>query len=733
MKSHVMRSTVIGTPGVASGDTEATPFLRYYGMMFWRWRKVVAGIVLAFLALGIVITLLMTPQYTATSQIEIMRDSAQIVNMQGVEQDATDTDQEFYQTQYGLLRSQSLAERVATDLKLVDDAVFFEMFDEADDLFNDTAGGRAPAVDRNRRLRIAAEILLDQVRISPQRESRLVNIDFTSPDPALSQKVANAWAEQFILMNLERRYDASSYAREFLEGRLAELRERLDVSERELQTYAQNQRIITLPGAGQNGSEQSTVAYDLVALSTELAEATGDRVEAQARLESVRGRAGESQESLDNNALNQLRAERAKLDAEYQRLMTQFEPAYPPAQALRSEIQDIEASIQREERRVGGAVEVAYNAARQREDALSARVAELESEFLDQRERSIDYRVLGRDVDTNRQLYDALLQRYKEIGIAGGVGTNNISIVDEAELPLRPSSPRLLLNLLLSLIGGLAVGAIAAFLLDQSDETLADPSDIEGLVGLPLLGSVPKLADEVPSEAVLDPKSTIVDAYLAVQTSLQFSTESGVPRSFAVTSTRPSEGKSTTALALATLLARSQRKVVLVDGDMRSPSVHHLIETGHDKGLSTYLSGNAKASDLLTPVTKFGFHAMTAGPIPPNAAELLTGGRLSALLEELAEDFDHVVIDAPPVMGLADVPLIAGRVEGVIYAVEAHGIRMGMVRTALQRLVSSNARILGVVVTKFEPKKSAKGYGYTYGYDYGDPTAGKRSTSDEFA
>jgi polysaccharide biosynthesis transport protein len=730
MKNQIITPNTLVAPGDAG---EPTPFLRYYGLMFWRWRKVVAGIVVAFLALGVVITLLMTPQFTATSQIEIMRDSAQIVNMQGVEQATSDADQEFYQTQYGLLQSQSLAERIATNLGLVDDPAFFEMFDEAEDLFSDTAGSRTPTSDRNQRVRVAGDILLEQARISPERESRLVNINFTSPDPVLSQKVANAWAEQFILINLERRYESSSYAREFLEGRLAELKESLDESERALQGYAQAQRIITLPGQGQSGSEQSTVAYDLVALSSELASATGARVAAQARLESVRGRAGESQESLDNATLNQLRSERAKLEAEYEKLLTQFEPAYPPAQALRNQIDDLEASIRREERRVGGAVEVAFNAAKQREADLAARVAAVEAEFLDQRARSIDYRVLGRDVDTNRQLYDALLQRYKEIGIAGGVGTNNISIVDEAQLPLRPSSPQLLLNMLIALVGGLALGGIAAFLLDQSDETLADPSDIEGLVGLPLLGSVPKLADEEPRESVLDPKSTIVDAYLAVQTSLQFSTESGVPRSFAVTSTRPGEGKSTTALVLATLLARSQKRVVLVDGDMRSPSVHHLIDAGHEKGLSTYLSGNARASELLTPVTRYGFQAMTAGPIPPNAAELLTGGRLSDLLQELAEDFDHVVIDAPPVMGLADVPLIAGRVEGVIYAVEAHGIRMGMVRTALQRLVSSNARILGVVVTKFEPKKSAKGYGYTYGYDYGDTEVKKRSKSHDFA
>ncbi|UVI40846.1 GumC family protein [Qipengyuania spongiae] len=711
-----------GAPaGVLEGQVETTPILTHYASLFWRRRRVVGGIIAAFVVVGLIVTLLMTPQYTATSEIEIRRETAQIVNMQGVEQDASDADQEFYQTQYGLLRAQSLAEKVAGELQLADNAQFFEMFepDQRQRLFGENGN---PATDRETRLRAAGAILLDNVRISPERQSRLVEIDFTAPSPEMARNVANAWAEGFIESNLERRYEASSYARDFLENRLATLRTRLDESELNLQNYAQDERIVTLPGAGRDGSEQSTVAFDLVALNEELSEATADRITAQGRLQSVRGRAGESTESLNNSALNQLRAQRAELSGEYEKLLQQFEPAYPPARALQRQIAEVDRSIQREERRVGSSVELAYQAAREREQALRQEVNALEGQFLDQRRRSIQYRVLGRDVDTNRQLYDALLQRYKEIGIAGGVGTNNVSIVDRADIPQRPSSPRLLLNLVLSLFAGVTIGAIAAFLLEQSDETMSDPSEAERLIGLPLLGSVPR-SDEEPGDALLDPKSQLVDAYLAIQTSLQFATESGIPRAIAVTSTRPGEGKSTTSLALATMLARAQKRVVLIDGDMRSPSVHHLIGTDHDRGLSTYLSGNASAAELMHKVDRYGFFAITAGPIPPNAAELLTGNRLATLLTELSDDFDHVIIDAPPVMGLADVPLIAGRVDGIVYAVEAHGIRLGMVRAALQRIAATSARILGTVVTKFEPKRSSKGYGYTYEYEYGDKQA----------
>ncbi len=216
-------------------------------------------------------------------------------------------------------------------------------------------------------------------------------------------------------------------------------------------------------------------------------------------------------------------------------------------------------------------------------------------------------------MDTNRALYDGLLQRFKEIGVAGGVGINNISVVDPADVPQVPSSPRRILNLLIALVVGLGLGGLAAFVLEQLDEAIADPAEVERRLGLPLLGSVPKVGGETPKEALLDRKSNLVDAYLAVQTNLAFTTEHGVPRSFAVTSTRPAEGKSTTALALATMLARSGRNVILIDGDMRSPSVHELGGVNHDRGVSNFLAGDDAIETMTFAMNDLGFTAMSAG------------------------------------------------------------------------------------------------------------------------
>lgn len=710
--------------GLHAGQGERVPIIRQYWRIALRWRYVILGSVVACVLLGLIVTLLMTPKYTAVATVEIARESSKVTGIEGVEREAGALDQEFYQTQYGLLRSRMLAERVANRLRLVDDPAFFERFGAVRDTpaFG-RIGARYAAAGRAERQRIAGEVLLKNLSIDPMRFSRLVSIGFSSSDPTFSARVADAWAENFIQTNLERKVQATSYGRNLLERQLVLQKQKLDESQRQLVGYASAQQIINLPapsGDGKGGgAERSIVADDLAALNAALAQATADRIQTEARYRQA-GQAGASTEALRNVAINNLRQKRAELSSDYQRLMVQFEPEYPSAKALQSQIAQLDRSIAREEGRVTGSQLADYREAQERENALQAKVNQLKASFLDNRRRSIQYNIYQQEVDTNRALYDGLLQRFKEIGIAGGVGINNISVVDAADIPQKPSSPRLLLNLAIALLAGLGLGGLLAFALEQMDEAIADPSEVERRLGLPLLGSVPKVADDTtPRDELLNRKSDIVDAYLAVQTNLAFTTANGVPRSFAVTSTRPAEGKSTTALALATTLTRANRRVILIDGDMRSPSVHHLGGVDHDRGLSNFLTGQDDIASLTFRMNDLGFDAMSAGPIPPNAAELLTGHRLSLLLERLAEQYDHVVIDSPPVMGLADAPLIASRVDGVVYAVESHGIRSSMVKTALGRLANANARILGTVLTKFEARRAQYGYGYEYGYSYG--------------
>lgn len=698
--------------------TVTPPLLQRLQQLAARWKWLLVGALAISLLLGLIVTLLMTPKYTAMATIEIQREGARVVNVQGVEPEASPMDQEFYQTQYGLLQSQGLMERIVNDLKLHQNADFFYMFGE-DEIAQEVEGApRGSADKRQEHIRAAAKILNKNVSIDPLRLSRLVHIGFTSPDPVLSTRVVNAWTKLFIETSLDRRFEATSYARKFLEERLGQLRGRLEESERALVQYAANERIVSIPANTAGGAQVETplIAQDLASANADLNGATAARVAAQSRL---KGAGGSTSEGLGNQAISDLRTRRAQLAADRAKLLSQFEPGYSPIQALSDQIADIDRSIAREEARIRETFQNTYAAASTREAASRARVGELELAMLDTRRRTIQYNIFQREVDTNRQLYDALLQRYKEIGVAGGVGVNNISIVDQAQVPEKPSSPNLLLNLFLSALVGFAAGIGLALLLDQADEAISDPRDLEAVLGLPLLGTIPRASEEDPVDELKDPKSALVEAYLSTQTLLSFTTQHGVPRSLTVTSTRPGEGKSTTTYALARTLARTGRRVVLIDGDMRSPSQHEIFQASNDRGLSNYLAGDDELlSFVQTPGDSDGLSLIPAGPTPPNAAELLTSGRFAKLIDDLTSRYDHVIVDAPPVMGLADAPLIASNVEGCILVIKSHDTRTSMARVALQRLQASRARVLGGLLTMFESKHTS--YGYEYGYGYGE-------------
>lgn len=707
--------------GPAGG--ERVPPIRRLLRAASRWRWVLLGGVALGAVAGILMTAVMTPQYASTARLEITRDTDRVVDIDSVERDTSVADQEFYQTQYGLLQTKALSERVARELGLADDPAVLKMFGEKK-LLQDGQAGRLDPANRAHRVEVMGKALLDHVGVAPVRGSRLVDVTAVTPDPALSQRIADSWTRIFIETNLERRYDASDYARKFLENRLEEMRTKLEDSERKAVAYAASQGIILLPtstvAASKDGApsagDRSLVSDDLVALNNALAVATAERVQAESRLTRHPDATGNA---LQNDAIGRMREERAQTQADYAKMMQQFEPNYPPALALQAQIRSLDAAIGAEEGRVGSSLAQDYHSAVEREQMLEERVNALKGNLTDLRRRSIQYNIYQRDADTNRELYNALLQRYKEIGVAGGVEKNNVSVVDAPKLPDRPSSPKLLINLLLAMIfGGLAGVGVAAGL-DQIDEGIGDPADTETKLGHPLLGTVPRVKRETPLEAFDNPRSPLVEAYLAIEAALELSTVRGTPTSLAVTSTRPREGKSITALALAQSLARAKRNVVLIDADLRSPSVHRYFGLENEgPGVSNFLAGSDDVDSLVRPTSNEGLSIVTAGPHPPNAADLLTGTRLGELVKRLQERFEHVIVDSSPVIGLADAPLVAAAVDGIIFVVEARAVQAGAARRALHRLETVQANVLGIVLTKFEPRHAHLGYGYGYGFEY---------------
>ena len=698
----------------------APPILLQYWQVVLRWKWLIIGITIAAVALGLIATLLATPQYTATSRIEISRAQKNVTNVESLESAEAGRDLEFYQTQYSLLQARSLAERVVRQLRLGVNSGFFEAHgvDPNDDgLFASKSGQQLSAADRQKREKKAVELLAKHISISPIRGSALIDISYTSANPGLSAQISNAWTEQFIVQSMDRRFASTADARKFLEGRLADLRARVETSEREVVNYASEKGIVALgttkSADGKTEVERTLVSSDLEALNGALAAATANRIAAESR---ARGRnGGANSDALGNIAISQLRQKRAEASAEYAKLMVQFEPGYPAARALAEQISALDTSISREESRVLNSRSAEYAEATQRERDLRAQVESLKKRMDLQQRDSINYNIYQREADTNRQLYDGLLQRYKEIGVAG-IGANNIAVVDQAKVPEKPSAPSLPLNMALALLAGIGLAAVATFGLDQIDEGVRDPGQVNRILKVPLLGSVPEAGDENALAQLHDPKSMISEAYLSIRSNLAFSTDHGVPGTLMVTSTRPAEGKSTTSLALATVLGRTGKKVLLLDADMRSPSMHQFLDVDNKNGLSNFLAGDNDWQQMVVATKQKGLRLMPAGPMPPSASELLSSDRMLLLVRQLSEHFDHIVIDAPPILGLADAPLLSRAVEGCIFVVEAEGVAVRGVKAALDRLQSVHAHVFGAVLTKLKQRQAGYGYGYGYGY-----------------
>lgn len=700
--------------------------ISHYWRIIKRRKWTVIGSIAIALVLGLVLSMLATRQYTATSTVEIQRENAKILNVEGVRSQVTSADQEFYQTQYGLLKSRRLAELVVANLKLTRDPQFREAFGLAplggSSLSTKIVGS---AAGTSQEITQARNILLGNVTISPVRLSRLIDISFTSPDPALSAKIANAWSEAFIQSNIQRGFDETGFARKFLEDRLESTRQKLEESERLSVDYASRQRIVAVETQGPNGTSTDSKSLNeegLSALTAELNKAIADRLAAEAAY-----KAGFKSGSGDigiGGASSALRQRRAEVSAEYQKMLVQFEPGYPAAQALKEQLNQLDRSIATEERYVKSSASkelgAGYTAAVDRENRLRTAVGEQTQRLLAEKRAGIQYNIYKREVDTNRQLYDALLQRYKEIGVAGGANRTNVSIVDKADIPASPSKPNIPFNLFLALIAGAIIGFALTVIWEQIDVAVSDPTDVQRSLGLPVLGVIPQGEDEEQdiATALVDRKSAISEAYLSLRTTIAFTTTHGIPATIAVTSTRPGEGKSTTAYALARLIASSGKKTLLVDCDMRSPSVHLLVAGANKVGLSNALSGQDDLGSMFLQGPEEGLSILTAGPIPPSAAELLASDRLPWLLNELTTryGFDHVVLDSPPVIGLADALIVSSRAEATIYVVEAHATRVNQVLSALQRLSSVDSHIIGVALTKFRSEKSAFTYDYGYGY-----------------
>jgi len=726
----VIRDRAVARPRDEWEDDDSDQGFQLDLLAYWRvllkHRYAIVAVVAAFLVIGAAVTIMTQPIYSASATMQLDREAARVLNTQTVETgESMIAGEEFFQTQYGLLKSRSLAIRVVDSLGLAGNDKFLEQMGVDVDFKRPANGEAGPTVEEQRRLAVI-KTFQDNLSVSPVRGSRLVIVTFDSPDPVLAARIANAVADNFIDSNLDRRFDASAAARDFLEKRLAQVKTRLEDSERQVVAYATNEQIINIPAGnsadGSSQANQSLTASSLVQQNAMLAGARGERIRAEQRWrQSISASGAGLPEVLQSPTIQELNQTKAKIEAEYQDKLRIYKPEFPEMMQLRARADEINAQIQTEIRNVRNSLKTQYDIAAAQERSFEGQVSELKSSVLDLRGRSIQYDILQREVDTNRTLYDGLLQRYKEIGVAGGVTSNNISVVDRAEPPQRPARPKPFANMVVALLIGLGAGMLGAFLIELFDESIRTPEDAESKLGLALLGSVPVLErGRSVLEALADPRSPFSESYHSIRTALQFSTAEGVPSTLLVTSARPSEGKSTTAMALARTFSRLGMKTLLMDGDLRNPSMHKNLSADNAVGMSNVLTRHATVEQVVQATDLPNLFFIACGPLPPNPAELLSGSSFDALLNQAKAMYDLVIIDGPPVLGLADAPMLAASTAGTIFVIESGGTRRGLARSAIRRLQLGHARLLGTVLTKFDAKKASYGYGagYAYAYEY---------------
>ncbi|MGF1549995.1 MAG: GumC family protein [Sphingomonadaceae bacterium] len=672
--------------------------------MLWRvaveWRWLILGAIGLGLAVAVIVTTLTEPRYRSTVLLEINPPTVTIMNDQD-EMRAPRSDQQFLATQYGLLQSRSLAERVVQDLNLAANPQFISQ-----------------EADLRARQKAAAGKLLANTAITPAPDSRLITLTYTSESPELAARIANSYAKSFINSTLERRYQASSYARDFLQRQIARTKADLEASERALVSYAQRQGIIrTGADAGEDAATPTGDA--LVALNQALAAAETKRITAEERYRQA-AKAEATVEARQNTA--PMRQQKATLEAEYQEKLNTFKPDYPDMVRLRTRIEALDEAIAREASQSRSSRLTSllseYRAAAAEERRLQARVEQLKRSVLNLRGRNIQYNILQRDVDTNRSIYDALLQRYKEIGVAEGVGTSPVSIVDRADVPGSPYVPNIPMNLGIGLLLGLIGGFGTALAIEFINDTIKTKEDVREKLHLPALGLIPrKTSDNKLVEEIADQRSQVAEAYFSVWTSLQFTPETGLPKTLLISSTRAAEGKSNTSFALAQITARMGKTVLLIDADLRKPAF--IADSSEETGLSKLLTTNEGIADHLLATDHERLCLLPSGPLPPNPAELLASPRMRAIMAEAAGRFDMVIVDAPPVLGLADAPLLAEICQATLLVVESGKTRTRAALDAVGRLKLAGANIIGAVLTKV--RNLGQGYGYSYEpYRYGE-------------
>lgn len=688
--------------------------------MVFRQRYIMAGIVLIALVFGLLFSVFTTPIYQAEVKVQIDPDSNEIIEDRVAERTRGADVQRYLNSQIDIIKSRSMALRVANDLKLIGNDNFLIAMG-AEPAIEVAAGESVQKVRRDQ----VVGLLTSNVEMVLPFGNKIATITFDSPSEKVAQEVVNAYAENLITGNIAQRYEATSYARDFLEQEINDVKQRLEDSERQALLYARNTRIIDASDGVSTGDEgaapRSITTANMVQMNSDMARARTERILSEERWNSARNKPYlEIAEVIENPTIQGLQAEKAAKEAAMRELLDRYKPDHPVAQQSAAQIESLDAEIESIANNIRRSIYDRYQIALRQEQSLNTSLEGLKNDTLDEQNKRVELNLLAREVDTNRTQYQALLERFKEVSTSADIVTNNITIIDRAEAA-EQIAPRPLINMLLAGFVGFALALFVAFLRETFDDSIRSPDDITRKLGLPLLGTTPLYDGNEPLlNALEDRKSAIAEAYASIRSSLDFSTSEGAPRSLLISSSQPSEGKSTTAVAIAESFGRAGKKVLLIDADLRNPSLHKYLRMENNNGFVATMTGNTSFDESVRRPEGMHFDFLSCGPIPPDPTEIIVSKAIVSFIEKHRERYDHIIFDGPPVMGLADSPQISRAVRGTLLVVEAGRIRGGQTKTAIRRLFDANATIVGIVLSKFDSQSSGYGEYYGYQYSYGD-------------
>ena len=706
--------------------------LRDYLRVILKRRWMIATVFLVLVTTVTISNLNMDPVYRATTQILIDKENPNVVNIEEVV-GINAADRDYYQTQYEILKSKSLALKVIKDLDLKNSPEFtpkdggFSLMGTISSsmkyvlewIKGITSSAENPA-DKNfnpdHEYNEIIEAYLGRLNVSPIRNSRLVDVSFEGGDPEIVARIANTHAKLYTQSGLERKYSASEDAIAWLNLRIKEEAKILKEKETDIQKFREKEGLAAVDFEDRQG----IIIQSLNDLNAALIQATTERLKKEnlfyelTRL-SQQPEMVESMPAIaSNQVIQELKSQYVELTGEYYNLSNKYGKEHPKMVRLSAAMKGIKEKIAQEVKKTLQSVEAEYRLALAEEKSIRQAMEEKKREALALNAKQIEYNSLKRDMETSRSLYESLLKRAKEAGLTEGLKATNIVVVDPARIPDHPVKPKKARNILLAIIVGLTLGVGLAFFFEYLDNTINTPDELERYFKVPFLGVVSKFKADAPGEEIIvhsNPKSNVAEGFRTIRTNLLFSSPDVEKKHILITSPLPRDGKTLQAANIAVSFAQMGKKVLLIDADMRKPRIHEIFNLERSPGLSEYLAGK-ESGPQSTGIT--GLEVFTSGRTSPNPAELLGSKRMKELLGSgrARDDFDMVIIDSPPVLSVADAAILSVVSDGVVLVVNAGSTPRPAIQRAIQQLSDVEAKLIGCVLNNMDFKKESYYYSY---------------------